>query len=67
MTRSIYSEIDKKLIENKTVLDLGTGFISADFLAKCAPKKIIAVSNSKEEIDAALEIRKESSVGLWLS
>lgn len=50
MFREIFSKIPKEMIEGKTVVDAGTGPASIEFLKSCNPKKVIAISNSGEEI-----------------
>lgn len=48
-------KIPKKYIKDKVVLDVGTGTKSIEFLKSCGPKKIIAVSISKNEIQEIKE------------
>jgi cyclopropane fatty-acyl-phospholipid synthase-like methyltransferase len=54
--RRLRSKISKKIIEGKVIFDAGTGVSSIEFLKSCNPKKIIAVTNSKNEIQ---EIKKQ--------
>lgn len=49
-------KIPKEYIKGKSVFDVGTGTKSIEFLKSCNPKKIIAVSISKSEIQ---EIRDQ--------
>jgi SAM-dependent methyltransferase len=54
--KRLRAKISKKLIEGKIVFDAGTGTSSIEFLKSCNPKKIIAATNSKDEIQ---EIKKQ--------
>lgn len=50
-------KIDKKLIENKIILDIGTGPSSIEFLSSIDPKKIYAISHDSSEISESRNIQ----------
>ncbi len=50
MRKTSVRKIPKKIIEGKVVFDAGTGVSSIEFLRSCNPKKIIAVTNNKNEV-----------------
>lgn len=62
--RRLRAKISKKIIEGKIIFDAGTGTSSIEFLKSCNSKKIIAATNSKDEIQEIKDQKLDKSVDI---
>lgn len=55
------NQIDKNMIKDKVILDVGTGPKSIEFLISCGPAKIYAVSYNPNEITESQKVQAQNS------